>query len=180
MAKGVGKLKIFGIGAGTLVIVVGIIVGILFATGVIKIPSTGSSQAGGKLGPGASNPGAGTPISVTLSNIQIEQGSGTPGGVSFNISLNPDPSSLGINNATLNTSAVLTFSDGTTSTITNSNYVNQNTVSGINWQNQIHGLGIVRTPKKVDVSAYCSYSNSFGTEVTGPVSNTVSVNIPTS
>jgi hypothetical protein len=173
-------LKVFGIGIGTLVVVVGVIVGILFATGVIKTSSAGASQGGGKLGPGASNPGAGTPISVTLSNIQLEQGSGTPGGVSFDISLNPDPASLSINNATLNTTAVLTFSDGTTSTVTDSKYVYQNTVSGINWQNQIHGLGIVRTPKKVDVSAYCSYRNSFGTEVSGPVSNTVSVNIPTS
>lgn len=39
-------LKIFGLGIGGLIVVVGILVGILFATGVIKVPSKDSSSAG--------------------------------------------------------------------------------------------------------------------------------------
>ena len=39
-------LKIFGLGIGGLIVVVGILVGILFATGVIKVPSKDSSSPG--------------------------------------------------------------------------------------------------------------------------------------
>ena len=158
--------------------IAGIVVGILFATGVLGKKSPIASK---NLGPGTNNPGAGTPVSVELSNPVINMGQPNlpPAAVDFNIQLSPEPLSLKMSDGIFNETIVLTFSDGTTNTLNKQNPVLQSSITGASWQGEIHGEGLNRIPAKVDISGFYSYKNQYGISVDGPVSNTISVNIPT-
>lgn len=171
-------LKIFGIGAGTLVIIVGVIVGILFATGVLGKKMGGSTPPSP---PSPPSPNSTTVISTTLSDAQLaweHGGTNLPVAVNFNVSYNPDPLKV-TGEWVLNLNITDTFQDGTTNT-----YVvkKPGTMSLTNIPIQPVGGGWIgrnRLPTNIDIAGYITYEDNNGNTVTGPTSNTISVNIPT-
>jgi hypothetical protein len=177
MAKQKGGNRGILITVVVLVVITGIVVGVLFATGVLGKKSSQSSST--RLGPNVPNPGAGTPVTVNLSNPSINQGpSGPSTGISFNIQLTPEPLSLG-NTGEFHQTGTLTFSDGSTETVNVSNPVRESSETGFSWQGVINGMGMNKIPSKIDLSGYYSYTNKSGINVDGPVSNTISMNVPT-
>lgn len=186
MAKLFGKKFVFG-GVFGLLAVAGIIVGILFATGVLK---TNSSSGGSKPTPVIPGKTTGSPVSTTLSNANIAWetigGEGSiPTGVTFNVSYSPSsggfPAPDGIPLAQgwmLNQIITSTYQDGST-------YSNTIPGNGIYYISTVDfqafntgGFGLNRVPTKVDVKAYLSYVDNNGNTVNGPVSNTLSIDVP--
>jgi hypothetical protein len=171
-------LKIFGIGAGTLVIVVGIIVGILIATGVIKTkqePKTSPNsdvKTPDSLGPGAPNPNEKIQIKTILSNPKISyenRGNGeVPVGLSFNVRYEPSPNVL---NWRLNKTLRITFKSGEMKTISTST-VGTLFTDSVFWENNSE------VPVKLELTAHLTYNNYYGNTIAGPESDTLTVNIP--
>jgi hypothetical protein len=176
-------LKIFGISAGVLIVVVGIIVGVLFATGVLGKQSTSSTPGPSKhspLGPDVPNPYEGTTIKTTLSNPEVLWASGRvnlPSSINFKVQYEPNPIGLGV--WTLHKTAVLTYKSGATDVkkVSTKGVIASDNIS---WEGIFSGMfGVSQVPVKVDLSAHLSYTNDHGNEIVGPESNTLTVNIPT-
>jgi hypothetical protein len=172
-------LKIFGIGVGSLIIVVGTIVGILIATGVIKtkqdpdLPSSNSDvETPDPLGPGAPNPNKKIQIKTILSNPKISyenRGNGeVPVGLSFNVRYEPSPT---IMNWRLNKTLRITFKSGQMKTVSTSS-LGTVTMDSVFWENNSE------VPVKLELTAHLTYNNDYGNTIAGPESDTLTVNIP--
>lgn len=163
-----------------LVVISAIIIGVLFAVGVLKANKPSGSSPTPPTPPTPPNPTPPTEFSTTLSNpiIQWESGhTNLPYALTFNIQYNPDPMGL-IPNWNLVETIILTFADGSTSTDTRT-VKGASFIDTFNWQPISGQFGLNRNPVRVDLSAYMTYVDSTGSTITCPVSNTLSVNIPT-
>lgn len=174
-----------------LVVITGIVVGILFGVGILKTHKSGSSGGGSPvgpkpspLGPNVPNPYVGSTVTTTLSNPVIDYNYGsivTPVGVNFNIEYSPNNSGFPVipaANWTLNLTVVLTFADGTTNTVTQEK-PGAFATTYYSWQADPGRIGLNRNPTNVAISGYLSYTNESGNTINGPVSNTISINVPT-
>ena len=159
-----------------LVVIAAVIIGVLFAVGVLK-----ANKASGSSPTPPTPPTPPTQFVTTLSNpiVQWESGgTNLPYALTFNIQYNPEPVGT-IPNWDLIETMILTFPDGTTSTDTRT-VKGASFIDTFNWQPITGQFGLNRNPVKVDLSAYMSYVDATGNTVNSPVSNTLSVNIPSS
>lgn len=177
-------LKIFGFGVGGLLIVAGIIVGILFASGIIKVPSKNApedSPPRDPLNPVAPNPNEKQEINVRLSNPKLSYGGGggynLPIGITYNLEYDPSPFKIGAVNWELKSNVVLIFKSGRREVLNKTDVGTIHTNTYI-WQDFINGLGIKEVPSRAELSANVSYRNKYGNTVTGSESNRISVDIP--
>jgi hypothetical protein len=195
MAKSVGKIvstRALMVIIFSAIVVAGIIVGTLYGTGLLGKKSKGSPTPGtpgtpvkpsvNPLGPGPGNPAYGEPIGVTLSNPKILYQSGNPPhpiGVGYSIKFSPSDNDgntpAGVGNWDLHTNAVLTYPDGTTTTVTN---VYHNSVSEFEFDFQPLSGGMNRQPWSINMNAYVTYETKYGNTITGNWSNIVSIGIP--
>lgn len=158
-------LKIFGIGMGTLVVLAGVIVGVLFAAGILKRKPTAETYS--------NSSSADPPMKVTLSNPKVQyrnEGKGDiASGLTFNVNYDPWLTLT----STLHKKLKITFSSGQTKVISESS-TNIMFMDTVLWKNDDSEI-----PTKLELTANVSYINDNGDPIVGPESDTLTVNIPT-